>query len=138
MSDNENISSSSKNKEHDTASESSNESDLETKKIILYDEIEKIRKAIENKENVNLDKTIAILKQVSDLTITDYNRVYEEQNETIHALKLINLNLACEVQYYKGCLFEELLRLIKDWFNDILDMLVFFILELNVYSIISI
>ncbi|CAG8551887.1 12949_t:CDS:2 [Cetraspora pellucida] len=89
------------NRKHNTASESSNDSDLETKKIILNDEIEKIRKAIENKENIDLDKTIGILKQVSNLTITDYNRVYEEQNETINALKLINLNLACEVQYYK-------------------------------------
>ncbi|CAG8730549.1 4730_t:CDS:1, partial [Cetraspora pellucida] len=100
-----NITSSSKNKESfDNASESSNESDLETKKIILFDEINKIRNSIENKEDVDLEKTIEILKQVSELTLTDYNRVYEEQNETIDALKLINLNLACEAQYYKECL----------------------------------
>ncbi|CAG8693943.1 24900_t:CDS:1 [Cetraspora pellucida] len=108
MSDIENASSS-KNKETDTASESSNDSNLETKKIILFDKIDKIHKSIENKENVDFDKTIEILKQVTDLTITDYNRVYNAQNETIDALKLINLNLACEVQYYKGCLFEELI-----------------------------
>ncbi|CAG8583188.1 21446_t:CDS:2 [Cetraspora pellucida] len=110
------------NRKHDTASESSNDSDLETKKIILNDDIEKIHKAIENKENIDLDKTIGILKQVSNLTITDYNRVYDEQNETINALKLINLNLACEVQYYKGCLCEELIQTIKEWFNDLLDI----------------
>ncbi|CAG8679500.1 3596_t:CDS:2 [Cetraspora pellucida] len=122
MSNNENISSSSKNKKHDTTSESSNDSDLKTKKIILNDEIEKICKAIENKENIDLDKTIEILKQVSNLTITNYNRVYNEQNETINALKLINLNLACEVQYYKECLCEELIQTIKEWFNDLLDI----------------
>ncbi|CAG8706554.1 800_t:CDS:1, partial [Cetraspora pellucida] len=110
-----NIASTSKNKESsDIASESSNESDLETKKIILFDEINKIRNSIENKEEIDLEKTIEILKQVSELTLTDYNRVYEEQNETIDALKLINLNLACEAQYYKGCLCKELLQSIKE------------------------
>ena len=105
-----NIASTSKNKESsDNVSESSNESDLESKKIILFDEINKIRNSIENKEDIDLEKTIEILKQVSELMITDYNRVYKEQNETIDALKLINLNLACEAQYYKGCLYKELL-----------------------------
>ncbi|CAG8655284.1 24541_t:CDS:1, partial [Cetraspora pellucida] len=93
MSDNKNNASSSKKYESDNASESLAESDLETKIIILFDKIKNIYKAIENKENINLDKTIRILKQVSDLTITNYNRVYKEQNETIDALKLINLNL---------------------------------------------
>ena len=127
-----NIANSSKNKESfDNASESSNESDLETKKIILFDEINKIRNSIENKEDIDLEKTIEILKQVSKLTLTDYNRVYEEQNETIDALKLINLNLACEAQYYKGCLCKELLQSIKEWFNELIDFLVFLILELS-------
>ncbi|CAG8796168.1 5545_t:CDS:1, partial [Cetraspora pellucida] len=100
-----NIASISKNKEFsDNASESSNESDLKIKKIILFDEINKIRNSIVNKEDIDLEKTIKILKQVSKLTLTNYNRVYKEQNETIDALKLIHLNLACEAQYYKGCL----------------------------------
>ncbi|CAG8828561.1 5644_t:CDS:1, partial [Cetraspora pellucida] len=118
-----NNASSSKNKDSDIASDSSNDGDLETQKIILYDKIAEIRNSIENKKNINLDETLKILKQVSDLMITDYNRAYKTQNEMINALKLINLNLICKVQYYKACLCKELLQLIREWFNELLDLL---------------